>query len=132
MNLAAIDLNLLVTFDALLSEGSVGAAATRIGLSQPAMSKRLSRLRTLFRDDLLVRSSTGSRATERALAISDSARSELLHIEESLGAYARFQPGRSCRTVLIAPTDLIAATLMPLVIARLRMDAPPLSIILRA
>ncbi|WP_164784105.1 LysR family transcriptional regulator [Mesorhizobium sp.] len=52
MNLAAVDLNLLVAFDALLSEGSVSGAAARIGLSQPAMSKRLAHLRRLFADDL--------------------------------------------------------------------------------
>src|SRR3954463_13668094 len=55
MNLAALDLNLLVALDALLLEGSVSRAAMRIGLSQPAASHALQRLRDIFRDPLLVR-----------------------------------------------------------------------------
>ena len=132
MNLAAIDLNLLVAFDALLAEGSVGAAATRIGLSQPAMSKRLSRLRVLFRDDLFVRTGIGIRPTERALDLADPVRAALRQIEEALGGYGRFEPGRSSRTFRIATPDHVAATLMPLVMARLRKEAPQVSIILRA
>src|SRR3984957_19036048 len=59
VNLASIDLNLLVALEALLSERQVTLAAGRVGLSQPAMSRALGRLRELFNDDLLVRSSTG-------------------------------------------------------------------------
>jgi DNA-binding transcriptional LysR family regulator len=66
VNLAGIDLNLLVALEALLTERQVTLAATRIGLSQPAMSRALSRLRDLFHDDLLVRSSTGLVLTRRA------------------------------------------------------------------
>jgi len=71
MKIAGTDLNLLVAFDALLSEGSVSAAASKIGLSQPAMSKRLSRLRALFQDDLFVRTGDGVKPTERALDLAD-------------------------------------------------------------
>src|SRR5262249_11455884 len=66
MNLRAIDLNLLVALDALLTERHVSRAAVRIGLSQPAMSNALSRIRTLFRDDILVRTSHGMEPTPRA------------------------------------------------------------------
>ena len=76
MKIAGTDLNLLVAFDALLSEGSVSAAASKIGLSQPAMSKRLSRLRALFQDDLFVRTSDGVKPTERALDLADPIRSD--------------------------------------------------------
>ena len=59
MNLAGVDLNLLVALDALLSERSVTRAAQRIGLSQPGMSNTLARLRRLFDDPLLVRQGAG-------------------------------------------------------------------------
>jgi DNA-binding transcriptional LysR family regulator len=66
VNLASIDLNLLVALEALLSERQVTLAAGRVGLSQSAMSRALGRLRDLFHDDLLVRSSTGLVLTRRA------------------------------------------------------------------
>jgi DNA-binding transcriptional LysR family regulator len=131
MSLAATDLNLLVAFDALLGEGSVSAAASRIGLSQPAMSKRLARLRALFRDDLFVRTGDGVRPTERALDLADPIRSALRQIEEALGGYGRFHASRSGRTFRIATTDHIAATLVPQIMATLRREAPRVSIILR-
>ena len=59
MNIQAVDLNLLKAFDALHGERAVTRAAGRIGLSQPAMSHALSRLRGLFADDLFVRTSDG-------------------------------------------------------------------------
>lgn len=132
MNLAAVDLNLLVAFDALLSEGSVSGAAERIGLSQPAMSKRLAHLRRLFGDELFVRHADGVRPTERALDLADPIRSALRQIEDALGGLGRFLPARSGRTFRIATTDHIAATLMPGVMARLRAEAPRISIVLRA
>ncbi|MGO1076276.1 LysR substrate-binding domain-containing protein [Inquilinus sp. CA228] len=132
MNLAAVDLNLLVAFDALLGEGSVSAAAERIGLSQPAMSKRLAHLRRLFGDDLFVRHAEGVRPTERALDLADPIRAALRQIEDALGGLGRFQPVRSGRVFRIAATDHIAAVLMPGVMARLRAEAPKVSVILRA
>jgi DNA-binding transcriptional LysR family regulator len=66
INLAGVDLNLLVALEALLSERQVTLAASRIGLSQPAMSRALGRLRDLFQDDLLVRSSSRLVLTRRA------------------------------------------------------------------
>src|SRR5215472_17901294 len=66
MNLAAIDLNLLVALDALLSEGHVGRAARRIGRSQPATSHALNRLRDLLSDSVLVRVGSSMELTPRA------------------------------------------------------------------
>ena len=70
INLARIDLNLLVAFDALLSERSVTRAAARIGLGQSAMSHNLARLRALFDDALLTRGPDGMRATPRGRSCS--------------------------------------------------------------
>src|SRR5690349_10495014 len=62
----SVDLNLLVVFQRLLEAGSVTAAAERLGLSQPAVSRALGRLRDLFRDPLFVRTPAGLRPTPRA------------------------------------------------------------------
>jgi DNA-binding transcriptional LysR family regulator len=69
MNLAALDLNLLVALDALLLEANVSRAAMRIGLSQPATSHALQRLRDMLGDPLLVRVGTRMELTPRALAL---------------------------------------------------------------
>ncbi|MGX9429632.1 MULTISPECIES: LysR family transcriptional regulator [Bradyrhizobium] len=132
MKLSAVDLNLLVAFDALLSEGSVSEAARRIGLSQPAMSKRLARLRSLFRDDLFLRSGDGVRPTERALDLADSIRSALRQIEDAFGGYSRFDAVRSTRIFRIATTDNVTATLLPGVMGMLRAQAPRMALVVRA
>src|SRR5499427_357683 len=69
MNLAALDLNLLVALDAFVSEGHVGRAARRIGLSQPAASHALRRLREIMNDPLLVRAGGRMQLTPRAEAL---------------------------------------------------------------
>src|ERR1700681_1209482 len=69
MNLASLDLNLLVALDALLLETSVSRAAMRIGLSQPATSHALARLRDVLRDPLLVRVGARMELTPRAQAL---------------------------------------------------------------
>src|SRR5687767_125378 len=69
MNLSSLDLNLLVALDALLSEASVGRAASRIGLSQPATSHALRRLREVIGDPLLVRVGARMQLTPRAQAL---------------------------------------------------------------
>jgi len=69
MNLNSLDLNLLVTLDALLSEANVSRAAMRIGLSQPAASHALQRLRDLIGDPLLVRTGARMELTPRAQAL---------------------------------------------------------------
>src|SRR5437764_15068773 len=69
MDIRAVDLNLLKAFDALMAERAVTRAGGRIGLSQPAMSHALSRLRSLFSDALFVRGPAGLEATARARAL---------------------------------------------------------------
>ncbi len=63
MNIASVNLNLLVVFEALIEERSVSRAATRVGLSQPALSNALGRLRATFSDPLFTRTSRGMTAT---------------------------------------------------------------------
>src|SRR5260370_15508970 len=95
MDIRAVDLNLLKAFDALMSERAVTRAAGRIGLSQPAMSHALSRLRSLFADDLFVRTASRMEPTARAREIAPLVATAIEHIEAALNLGAGFDPARS-------------------------------------
>ena len=95
MDIRAVDLNLLKAFDALMNERAVTRAAGRIGLSQPAMSHALSRLRGLFSDDLFVRTATNMEPTARAREIAPLVATAIEHIEAALSLGAGFEPARS-------------------------------------
>lgn len=95
MDIRTVDLNLLKAFDALMSERAVTRAAVRIGLSQPAMSHALSRLRSLFADDLFVRTVDGMEPTARAREIASLVTAAIEHIEEALNLGAKFDPAAS-------------------------------------
>jgi DNA-binding transcriptional LysR family regulator len=95
MDIRAVDLNLLKAFDALTTERAVTRAADRIGLSQPAMSHALSRLRSLFADDLFVRTPTGMEPTARAREIAPLVAAAIEHIEAALNLGIGFDPAKS-------------------------------------
>src|SRR5205807_4697036 len=95
MDIRAADLNLLKAFDALYSERAVTRAAGRIGLSQPAMSHALSRLRGLFADDLFVRTQTGMEPTAHAREIAPLVSTAIEHIEAALNLGVGFDPAKS-------------------------------------
>jgi len=128
-NLSAIDLNLLVTLEALLVESSVSKAAARIGRSQSAVSHALERLRALFHDPLLRREGYGMRATPRGEALRAPLSNALDHLRSIVGETDGFDPGRSTRDFVVATPDLFAPLLGPLV-ATLRDRAPGLSVTL--
>ncbi|HMI93987.1 MAG TPA: LysR family transcriptional regulator [Polyangiales bacterium] len=123
-NLAALDLNLLVALDALLHEESVTLAGRRIGLSQPAMSHALARLRELLNDELLTREGRLMRKTELAQELAPAVRRLVAEIEGVLLGRRRFDPKASRRSFRIAASDYSAAVLLPDLIAGLRRDAP--------
>src|ERR1043165_5932191 len=95
MDIRAVDLNLLKAFDALYSERAVTRAAGRIGLSQPAMSHALSRLRDLFAGDLFVRTASGREPTARAREIAPLISTAIEQIETALNLGVGFDPARS-------------------------------------
>jgi DNA-binding transcriptional LysR family regulator len=95
MDIRAVDLNLLKAFDALTTERAVTRAAERIGLSQPAMSHALSRLRSLFADDLFVRTPRGMEPTARAREIAPLVAAAIEHIEAALNLGIGFDPAKS-------------------------------------
>lgn len=95
MDIRTVDLNLLKAFDALMHERAVTRAAGRIGLSQPAMSHALSRLRGLFADDLFVRTQTGMEPTAHAREIAPLVSSAIESIEAALNLGTGFDPATS-------------------------------------
>ena len=95
MDIRSVDLNLLKAFDALTTERAVTRAADRIGLSQPAMSHALSRLRNLFADDLFVRTPRGMEPTARAREIAPLVTAAIEHIEAALNLGIGFDPAKS-------------------------------------
>lgn len=124
MNLRSVDLNLLVALNALLTELHVTRAANKVGLSQPAMSNALSRLRHIFGDDLLVRTATGMQATPRALELAEPVRQVLRQIERVLDSESVFDPATSSRSFTVRLSDLLALLLLPPLFKRLKKEAP--------
>ncbi len=124
MNISRIDLNLLVYLDVLLRERNVTKAAQQLGISQPAMSNGLKRLRDLFNDPLLVRTSEGMTPTERAEELQPQIRDILTATEQAVQTRAAFDEGCSERIFRIMASDYAESTLIPHVLKRLREQAP--------
>ncbi len=127
MNLNSLDLNLLVALDALLREGSVSRAAIRIGLSQPAASHALQRLRDLLGDPLLVRSGARMELTPRAQGLRGPL-SQALEQVRSLFTRDEFDAGRSERHFRLMMPDLAVELLMPPLMAKVTKLAPNVTI----
>lgn len=128
MNINRIDLNLLVYLDALLRERNVTQAANQLNLSQPAMSNGLRRLRELFNDPLLVRTSDGMTPTERALELEPIVREVLKTIDQAVQPTAAFEPMEAQRVFRIMASDYAESTLLPTVLGQLRTLAPGLTL----
>jgi len=128
MDLRSVDLNLLVTFEALVEERSVSGAARRLGLTQSATSHALGRLRKLFGDEVLVRTAGGMTPTPRAAAISGTLARSLSDIEQALDQEQRFDPATSSRRFPLHVSDYVAPFLVPTLCRRLREQAPGVSL----
>jgi DNA-binding transcriptional LysR family regulator len=128
VNVNRIDLNLLVYLDALLRERNVTQAANQLSLSQPAMSNGLRRLRELFDDPLLVRTSDGMTPTERALELEPVVREVLSKIDKAVQPRSDFEPDQAQRVFRIMASDYGEATLFPAVLAKLRDLAPGITL----
>lgn len=124
MDLSQVDLNLLVYLDALLREKNVTKAANHLGITQPAMSNVLRRLRDLFDDPILVRTSEGMTATERALELQPMVRGILSEVERAVQPTRSFNAGRSQRVFRVMASDYAESTLMPRVLREIRQQAP--------
>ncbi len=132
MNLAGIDLNLLVVFDALMTERQVTRAGERIGLSQPATSNALARLRSLTKDELFVRSSSGLHPTPVAITLAQQIQPALGQIQTALSTAQPFNPLTSDRVFSIGLSDHVEFVLLPRLLEKLGTTAPHVKIQVRA
>ena len=131
-DLKAVDLNLLKAFDAILTEGAVTRAGARIGLSQPAMSAALVRLRDLFEDRLFVRTPGGMEPTARALELAGPIQRALRGIEDALRNSADFDPGRTRRTFVVGITEYAEIALVERLTELLRKRGDSIDLRLRS
>ena len=123
MNISGMDLNLLVVFDAVMSERSVTGASRKIHLTQPAVSNALTRLRVLLKDDLFVRASSGMVPTPRAFELASPIRNALMGIETALNP-TDFNAKTQNYSFTMAVTDYAAAIILPKLAEMLERDAP--------
>ena len=121
--LGAIDLNLLVVLDALMRERSVTRAGQRLGLSQPAMSHALTRLRHMLKDELFVRSPNGMMPTPRAEQLATPIRIALDGLQQSLEP-TQFEPAKATATFRIAVDNYAAIVLVAPIAEHVARNAP--------
>ncbi|MDS9469489.1 LysR family transcriptional regulator [Paracoccus sp. MBLB3053] len=129
------DLGLLVSLDVLLSERSVTVAAKRLGVSQPAMSAQLAKLRQLFGDDLLIGNAHGMALTPRAEEIHGPLGEAIEDLRALVALSVPFDPAADSRVFRIAASDLVLGILLPRLLPvlsdrapRVRIEGVPLAI----
>ena len=124
VNLASLDLNLLVSLDALLQQRSVTRAAAQMGLSQPALSASLARLRRHFGDELLTRVGNDYRLTPLAVQLRELSRAALAGVEKVFTAQPSFDPASSTREFTLLISDYGIAVLGDTIAGLLADEAP--------
>jgi len=128
MQAGRIDFNLLNYLDVLLRERNVTRAASHLGLSQPAMSNGLRRLRLMFDDPLLIRTSEGMTPTERANELQPVIRDVLSKIDKAVQPQTAFDATTAERVFRIMASDYAESTIFPRILQRLREQAPGISL----
>lgn len=118
------DLNLLPTFIALMEERNVTRAAERLGMTQPALSNALNRLRVMLRDPLFIRERYGMQPTEKAQELAPVIAAALATLDDIVLGQQDFDPAQANRLFTIAPNSYVEYVLMPAVVTRLREQAP--------
>lgn len=131
MDTSRIDLNLLQALEALLAERNVTRAAKRLGLSQPALSAQLARLRTLFSDALLVPGRRGMTPTARALELQEPLREALDRLRHVVTDNRAFDPSKARLTVRIAASDYAQVAVLLDFALTLRRSAPSVRMAIR-
>jgi DNA-binding transcriptional LysR family regulator len=131
MDSKRLDLNLLVTLEALLVEQNVTKAAARLHLSQPAVSAQLSRLRIEFDDPLLIPAQRGMTPTAKAIELLDPLRQALEQVRAAVALHRNFDPAKAELTVTIASTDYLQAAVVKPLVVELRTQAPGVRVALR-
>ena len=120
MNLSKVDLNLFIVFDAIYTEANLTRAGQIVGITQPAVSNALARLRETFNDPLFVRTAQGMVPTPMAQNIIGPVRNALSLLRVSVQESRIFNPQQAAKTYRISMTDLTEAVILPLLFQRLR------------
>ncbi len=118
------DLNLLPVFLALMEERSVTRAADRLGLTQPALSNALARLRVTLRDPLFIRERYGIRPTEMAERLAPTIAAALATLDDAVLGQQDFDPAVATRSFTLSLTGYVEIVLAPVIVARLKVEAP--------
>ena len=118
------DLNLLPTFIALMEERNVTRAAERLGITQPALSNALTRLRTMLQDPLFIRERYGMLPTQKALELAPVIAAALATLDDVVLGQQAFDPSKAELLFTVAPNSYVEFVLMPAVVARLHEVAP--------
>jgi DNA-binding transcriptional LysR family regulator len=118
------DLNLLPIFVALMEERSVTRAAERVGMTQPALSNALARLRVMLQDQLFVRERYGIQPTPIALELAPAIAEALARLDDAVLGQQDFDPASAERLLTIAPNGYVEFVLVPAIVARLEAVAP--------
>ena len=124
MNINDLDLNLLRIFDAIHRQRSVSRAAEALGLSQPAVSQGLTRLRLALKDALFVRAGRGVEPTAAAESLAQAVQPALLLVSEALHGAERFDPLQAQRTFRLHMSDLGESEFLPGLMHEVRRRAP--------
>ena len=124
MNLSKVDLNLFIVFDAIYTEANLTRAGQIVGITQPAVSNALARLRETFNDPLFVRTAQGMVPTPMAQNIIGPVRNALSLLRVSVQESRIFNPAQAAKTYRISMTDLTEAIILPPLFQRLRRLAP--------
>jgi DNA-binding transcriptional LysR family regulator len=128
MDLRRYDLNLLVTLEALLEEGSVTGAARRLSLSQSAVSAALDRLRGMFADPLLVRVGNRMQPTPFARRLQGPLKTALASVSLALALSQRFDPAKARLNVRLGITDYVGLMVLPSLYRTLAREAPGITL----
>jgi DNA-binding transcriptional LysR family regulator len=131
LNIGNVDLNLLVMFEALMQERNVTRAANRLGLSQPAASSALKRLRETLADPLFIRTRGGMRPTPRAEQLFASVSQSLVSIQHALRTGTSFVPQQAERSFSVMMSDVGEIVYLPRLIRLLRREAPGVRLFVR-
>lgn len=129
--LSRIDLNLLVAFQVIMQEQNVTRAAERLFVTQPAMSKTLNRLRTLFKDDLFVRSSHGLSPTAKAEELEGPITDVINQLTNLMIDVTEFDPASTSATISIASLGTTSSIALPGFLNRVSKEAPQLFVMLQ-
>jgi DNA-binding transcriptional LysR family regulator len=124
MELHELDLNLLVVFHQLLIERRVSGAADSLGISQPAVSNSLAKLRRLFGDELFLRTPRGMEPTPHAEQLAGPVSEALALIHGGINRRSSFEPHSATRAMTIGMTDIGEIYFLPALVERLRREAP--------